>query len=1451
MHKDGDHQESHHNKVEIYFGESNPNLEHNKLFPNNKIVTTKYNVLTWAPKSLLMQFRRAANIYFLIISVLTFMSFSPKQPASMVGTFAFVLICTMIKELIEDLSRYKQDRQSNNRLVWKMTGGIWEQVKCWTLMPGDVIKVEKDDEFSADTLVLKSTNDNGYCYIDTKNLDGESNLKEKASLDEFRNKNEFQLHTVNGKIECEMPNENLSSWKGKIFYEDMDPVYCKMANLILKGCVLKNTEYICGIVVYSGKNTKIMKNSKSARIKMSKVLAIMNKLLYSLFTFELALCLTFAFLNYMWVEKNQSTLTYIFPKGSISEESTFLKFVKYFFTFFVAYSHMIPISLYVALELVKILQGLLITFDNDIFDYTIEKAANCRATDLIEELGQVEFIFSDKTGTLTQNVMVLKKVYLQGKVYGGVPDDSPDAHFTINGDVHLVKKLKSTEKEDMEEQPKIEEFLYLLSLCHAVFPEVSKDNTIVYQGASPDDIALVKGAQQIGVEFVKKDFDDMIIQNHINGESRRYEMKIEMPFDSDRKRMSVVVKDKETNEYILYSKGADTTMLPRITLDSNELEEINRVIKVLSKEGLRVLVMGSKILKESVYLEWEKRYKEARNNAKDDSLNIFYEELENNLNFLGCSAIEDKLQEGVGETIYTLLTCNIRVWVLTGDKQDTAEEIAKSCKLINENMFILYLVDDGTDTREKIHKLKEDFDINLEESEDEKLNLEEVSRKIRKKRGKDMSIVIDGFTLEIILSDEELSAYFFHVAIAAKSVVCCRVTPKQKSKVVSLAKNFGKWVTLSIGDGANDVPMIMEAHIGIGIQGKEGTQAVRSADFSIGQFRFLEKLLLTYGRTGYIKVSRFICYYFYKNIILIFTDILFNFQNGFSGQIYFADYFSTMYNAFFTSWPCLFTFSLERDVDINIVKRFPILYVAGQRNYFFNMKKFWSYIFYAIFHGFICFFLSNEGLVNSNDETGVTFNHWYKSTVSFSLVIHIVTYKLLIISDFWNGLSLFSTIFSIGFYYVVVLILCYNPISYTFQPEVAGLIYNVFGYSKFWVIVIIGPFLALVPDMTFKQIFYASWPNPTDYIKQHLRDPLFLSMINVEESHSIMFNSPEARKAEKVLKEILKKAREHKLKRRLNIIADQRLPFRPDSIRDNAMQYLKINENQVSLTSHSNSSGYKISSGKNSSHVDSSNRSKLDQAGNLMSIIEQTNHSIIPSKKHMMRKINSKNEKIKNLIKTNTFAKPMDFANESEKSDSQNSSLSKSSPSSRSRSSSGSKKSANHSHSHSQSRSSNELKNSKSSKHNSLIDKNDNRLSTDLIRDQLMALANNHHEINSVSSDHSIKPKIKGTGQKDQIKKIINEYENLKAAKNGKTKTKYKINRRSTDIDNNKETKAKIDSYLNKDYNKNKTMAQRVSKNDNFLRVDSISGSGSNSKKSFDSSLADVKIHSMRDRFDK
>ena len=1105
----------------IFYGELNENKLQNRIYPNNRIKTTKYTLINFLPKSLLVQFNKIANIYFLIVTILTFGSFSPINPASMIGTFIFVLICTMIKEAYEDFRRYQQDEINNNKLILKYVDGSWQKTKSWTMMPGDIIKISKNEEISADILILKTSNSNGYAYIETKSLDGETNLKEKIALEEYKDLTDENYADLNGVIICDYPNENLNVWNGQIIENDREEVHCDIDNIVLKGCYLKNTDYICGIIVYSGRNTKIMKNAKNVKGKSSKLLFIMNKFLYSVLVFEISLCLLFGYLSLVWEENKKDIYTYIYV--NVKDSNRFIKFITNSMTFFVLYANMIPISLYVVLEIIKSIQGLLIYYDPEIYDESNDKKANIRTTQLIEELGQVEFIFSDKTGTLTQNSMVLKQIYINGKVYGNKIDSPIGTEYTINGDLRVVKKLRSNLSEDKKDKKKIMNFLYILATCHDIFPE-EENGEIIYQGSSPDEVSLVKGASLLGVKFKKKIKGELFIEDEINGNNRHYEIKMMLPFDSYRRRMSVIVYNKEEEKYELFIKGADNVMNRLIKFKKNEKEEIKRINSILSHKGLRILMMAKKTITEEDVNLYLNKYKEIKNNKKE--VDKLFDTIEKNVRFCGTSAIEDKLQDGVPETINTLIACNIHIWLLTGDKVDTSLEIAKSSNLINDNMFLIFLTFDGGSIENKLRKLKSEFNITTNKYLS-KVNLKEMTQKIhRKQDGKDMSIIIDGIALEEIFSSDYLSLLFLNLAIVAKSVLCCRMNPSQKSKIVKLVKSYGKWVTLAIGDGVNDVPMIMEAHIGIGIQGKEGSQAVRAADISIGQFRFLDKLLLIYGRVGYIKISKFICYYFYKNIFLIFNDIIFAFINGFSGQIYFADYLTTMYNAIFTSWCSIFVFSFEKDVELNLVKKFPVLYEAGQRNYFFNLKIFWRYIFYAILHCILCFFVTQSIFLDIADTNGITFTHWQKSTVNFSLIIHIVSYKLLIISEYWNALNLFVSVFSLLLYYGIVFALSSDFFAFKLQNELAGVMLGLFKSFKFWIVIIFCPFIILFFDITMKQISYNAFPNPTEYIEQQMHNEAFKSLLFIEDEVHKLCKSDEAKEAEKKIKEIMRIARE-------------------------------------------------------------------------------------------------------------------------------------------------------------------------------------------------------------------------------------------------------------------------------------------------------------------------------------
>lgn len=459
---------------------SQPNFVEMNIKNTNKVRTARYSLLTWVPKSLFMQFRRAANIYFLIISILTSMPFSPKNPVSMIGTFAGVLIFTMLKELYEDIARHKQDRTVNNRIAQvydvDSTGkGVWIDTKWKELKAGQMVKITKNSECPADILLLQSSDEKGVVYVDTMNLDGETNLKEKSAPKETHDVREDKIPMLSGTLTCDTPNEFLDKWDGNIQCTQINRLFnCNLKNLLLRGCFIKNIDFCVGIVVYTGPETKIMMNSKKPPTKVSNVMKMMNKMLYTVFAFQLTLLFIFSSLSVVWNGNYASDHIYL----DLDSSGGFGQFIIQMLTYWVAYSHLIPISLYVVLEMIKLTQSIFI--NNDMFIYHSETGySKCRNSDLIEELGQVEFIFSDKTGTLTCNVMEYKECSIGGKIY-----ESVDAFKT------------SMTKGPAEEKALLHQFIECLAVCHSVQVDDNKETGVKsYQASSPDELALVEGAR--------------------------------------------------------------------------------------------------------------------------------------------------------------------------------------------------------------------------------------------------------------------------------------------------------------------------------------------------------------------------------------------------------------------------------------------------------------------------------------------------------------------------------------------------------------------------------------------------------------------------------------------------------------------------------------------------------------------------------------------------------------------------------------------------------------------------------------------------------------------------------------------------------------------------------------------------------------------------------------------
>uniref|UniRef100_A0A8C3D3F6 Phospholipid-transporting ATPase n=1 Tax=Cairina moschata TaxID=8855 RepID=A0A8C3D3F6_CAIMO len=565
------------------------------------------------------------------------------------------------------------------------------------------------------------------CYIETANLDGETNLKIRQGLSQTASlQSREELMKVSGRIECEGPNRHLYDFTGNLRLDGQSPVPVGPDQILLRGAQLRNTQWVLGIVVYTGHDTKLMQNSTKAPLKRSNVEKVTNVQILVLFCILLVMALVSSVGALLWNRTHGEVVWYLGSNRMLS-----VNFGYNLLTFIILYNNLIPISLLVTLEVVKFTQALFINWDIDMYYPETDTPAMARTSNLNEELGQVKYLFSDKTGTLTCNIMNFKKCSIAGVTYGHFPElererssedfsqlppsTSESCEFD---DPRLLQNIEN----DHPTAVHIQEFLTLLAVCHTVVPE-RQGNKIIYQASSPDEGALVKGAKKLGYVFTGRTPHSVIID--ALGKEKTFEILNVLEFSSNRKRMSVIVRTPG-GQLRLYCKGADNVIFERLSKDSQYMEQTLCHLEYFATEGLRTLCIAYADLSENSYREWLNIYNETSTLLKDraQKLEECYEIIEKDLLLLGATAIEDRLQAGVPETIATLMKAEIKIWILTGDKQETAINIGYSCRLISQSMSLILVNEDSLDHRSTEAKME----IYLEKEELESKSTENPER---------------------------------------------------------------------------------------------------------------------------------------------------------------------------------------------------------------------------------------------------------------------------------------------------------------------------------------------------------------------------------------------------------------------------------------------------------------------------------------------------------------------------------------------------------------------------------------------------------------------------------------------------------------------------------------------------------------------------------------------------
>ncbi|KAK4053617.1 putative aminophospholipid-translocase [Microbotryomycetes sp. JL221] len=984
-------------------------------YPANVIRNQKYNFITFVPLVLYEQFKFFYNLYFLLVAL------SQLLPALRIGflatyivPLAFVLIVTIGKEAYDDYVRYLRDKSANSTryLVLDQSSTsnanklsnshhfdqTHDQQHGSTLPPvrsvpssqikvGDLVYLEKNQRVPADLILLRTSDQSGSCFIRTDQLDGETDWKLRTSVESTQRLiNDSELLKLKGSIFSESPSKDIHSFVGNLTltdwprYEqdveqdeqtstrlnqhDQECVEALTAENMLWSNTVLAAGSVVGFVIFTGRETRAVMNTSQPGTKVGLLDLEINRLA------KILCCCTFA-LSVLLVALN----------GFRGQWSI------YVFRFLILFSSIIPISLRVNLDMGKTVYSHQIMNDNEIPQTIV------RTSTLPEELGRIEYLLSDKTGTLTQNEMELKKLHLGTMSYAidsmdEVAHQLATALGTAESEARNVNTLATgvtlaaRGRRDMSSR--VKDVVLALGLCHNVTPAVDDDGSITYQASSPDEVAIVKWIESIGLTLTKRDRTSISLTTQ-SGQILNFKILEIFPFTSESKRMSIVILDEQTGEINFYQKGADVVM-NKIVIYNDWLEE---ECSNMAREGLRTLVIAKKKLSQQHWNQFKQSLKESKILLNDRNYSIqkvISKFLEKDLELLGVTGVEDKLQDDVKMTIELLRNAGIKIWMLTGDKIETATCIAISTKLVSRGQYI-----------HQIAKLQ-----NLVDARDE---LEFLQTKL------DCCLVIDGESLQIMI--QHFKDDFIRLTTQLSTVVACRCSPTQKADVARLIRSFTKKRVCCIGDGGNDVSMIQAADVGVGIVGKEGRQASLAADFSINQFSYLTKLLVWHGRNSYKRSSKLAQFVIHRGLIISIIQAVFSSVFYFSPIAIYQGWLMVGYATAYTMLP-VFSLVLDKDVNEDVALLYPELYKELTKGRSLSYKTFFSWLMISLYQGGTIMIASL-----------VLFENEFLNIVSISFTALILNELIMVAVEVttWHTFMMLAEVISISLYGLSILFL--------------------------------------------------------------------------------------------------------------------------------------------------------------------------------------------------------------------------------------------------------------------------------------------------------------------------------------------------------------------------------------------------------------------------------------------
>ncbi|GKZ68387.1 putative aminophospholipid-translocase [Aspergillus niger] len=963
-------------------------------YPANVVSNAKYTPWSFLPRTLYNEFSFFFNIYFLLVALSQIIPvLRIGYMSSYIAPLAFVVSISLGKEALDDIGRRRRDAEANAEeftvLSFDGPNGVLEVVKkSRDLRVGDVLKVRKNQRLPADVVILKSisndivtarqsslaerpaevpsqeesllspttpepssstaTNEANVSsasdtFIRTDQLDGETDWKLRLPSVLSQTLPLSDLPRL--KVTASAPDRRVNEFVGTIdlgppsgFYDphvdkretggdyETSDTQATSAPLTIDNTAWANTVLASNTVtyatiIYTGSQTRAALSTSPSRSKVGLLEYEINNLTKILCALTLALSIVLVAL-----EGFQPT----------NDKVWYVAIMIYLILF----STIIPMSLRVNLDMAKSVYGRFIERDKDIPGTVV------RTSTIPEDLGRIEYLLSDKTGTLTQNEMELKKIHVGTVSYAndameevasyirqsfvGESLTTPSTAFGAQAGLGTAPRTRR------EIGSRVRDIILALALCHNVTPTTDEEDGVRvtnYQASSPDEIAIVKYTEDVGLKLAYRDRQSIVLEStHTGKVVVRVRILEIFPFTSDSKRMGIIVQfetdddildsSRNDSEIWFYQKGADTVMTTIVAANDWLDEETAN----MAREGLRTLVVGRRRLSPQQYEEFTTKYKQASLALQGRDVGmakVISEYLERDLELLGVTGVEDRLQRDVKPSLELLRNAGVKIWMLTGDKVETARCVAISAKLVARGQYI-----------HTVAKVKD------------KSTAQETLDFLRNKT--DCCLLIDGESLSLMLG--QFRTAFISVAVLLPAVVACRCSPTQKAEVADLIRQHTKKRVCCIGDGGNDVSMIQAADVGIGIVGKEGRQASLAADFSITQFHHLTKLLVWHGRNSYKRSAKLAQFIMHRGLIISACQTMYSIASHFDPKGLFINWLMVGYATVYTNAP-VFSLVFDRDVDEELANLYPELYKELKTGRSLSYRSFFTWVLVSVYQG--------------------------------------------------------------------------------------------------------------------------------------------------------------------------------------------------------------------------------------------------------------------------------------------------------------------------------------------------------------------------------------------------------------------------------------------------------------------------------------------------------------------